>query len=94
MSAELLGNLERVVHAAVRVRGTYKKRSDDTQRAFGGVNVVMCADFWQLHPLASTFLASNPVDVPMGCTHKALKPFWEDSNDSIRGFWQLTELMR
>ena len=36
VSAELLGTLERVVHAAVRIRGTYKKRSDDTHRAFGG----------------------------------------------------------
>eukprot|EP00959_Pyramimonas_sp_CCMP1952_P083702 1750381-Pyramimonas_sp.AAC.1 len=64
MSAELLGTLERVVSAAVRVRGTHKKRAGESHRAFGEVNVVMCADFWQLHPATGTFLASNPLDVP------------------------------
>ena len=34
MSAELLGTLEQVVHAAVRVRSTYKKKSNDTHRTF------------------------------------------------------------
>ena len=70
MSAELLGTLERVVSAAVRARGTYKKRSAESQRAFGGVNVVMCADFWQLHPVTGTSLASNPLDVLAGCAHR------------------------
>ena len=73
MSAELLGTLERVVSSAVRVRGTYKKRSDDTHRRFRGVNVIMCADVWQLHPVTGTFLASNPMDVPVGCAHRALE---------------------
>ena len=81
MSAELLGSLERVVSSAVRVRGTYKKRSKDTHRAFGGVNVVMCADFWQLHPVTGTFLASNPLDVPAGCAQRALELFWQDDAD-------------
>ena len=94
MSAELLGTLERVVSAAVRVKGTYKKRAGESHRAFGGVNVVMCADFWQLHPVTGTFLASNPLDVPAGCAHRALELFWQDGDDSVRSFWQLTELMR
>ena len=47
--AELLGMLERVINSAVRVTGTYKHRPDDTARSFGGVNVIMFADFWQLH---------------------------------------------
>ena len=89
MSAELLGSLERVVHAAVRARGTYKKRADNTERAFGGVNIVMCADFWQLHPVTGTFLASNPLHVPAGCAHRALEVFWQYSDDSVRSFWQL-----
>ena len=94
MSAELLGTLERVAFAAVRLRGTYKKRIDGTLRAFGGINVVMCADFWQLHPINGTFVASNPLDVPAGCAHRALELFWQDGKDTIRSFWNLTELMR
>ena len=92
--AELLGTLEKVVRDAVRVGGTYKKRSADSQRAFGGVNVVMCADFWQLHPVTGTFLASNPLDVPAGCAQRALELLWLDGDDSVRSFWELTELMR
>ena len=76
LSAELLGTLERVVTGAVRVTGTYKKRSDGSHRAFAGVNVVMCADFWQLHPVGGTFLAASPLDVPAGCAQRALEFFW------------------
>ena len=94
LSAELLGTLERVVTGAVRVTGTYKKRSDGSHRAFAGVNVVMCADFWQLHPVGGTFLAANPLDVPAGCAQRALEIFWQDSADSIRSYWNLTQLMR
>ena len=77
MSAELLGTLERVVSTAVRVKGTYKKRNDRTARVFGGVNIIMCADLWQLYLVTGTFLASNPLDVPFGCAHRALEMFWE-----------------
>ena len=94
MSAELLGILEKVVSAAVRALGTYKIRKGECSRAFGGVNVVICADFWQLHPVTGTFLASNPLDVPAGCAQRALELFWNDGKDSIRHLWQLTQLMR
>ena len=62
-SAELLGALDYVISKATRVNGTYKKRSDGTSRAFGGVNVVMCTDFWQLKPVKGTWLCGNPVAV-------------------------------
>ena len=94
ISAELLGALEHVVSAAVRVRGTYKKRRNGDNRRFGGVNVVMCADFWQLHPVSGTFLASNPIYVSAGRAQNALSMFWEDNENSIHSFWQLTQLMR
>ena len=47
-SAELLGALEYVVQTAIRRLGTYKVRRDGSVRVFGGINVVMCVDFWQL----------------------------------------------
>ena len=94
LCAELLGALEYVVMGAVRVQGTYKKRPDGSTRAFGVVNLVMCVDLWQLHPVSGTFLASDFTTVPPGRAQKALRLFWEDGHDSIRSFWQLTELMR
>ena len=92
--AELLGMLERVVSSAVRVTGTYMHRPDNAARSFGGVNVIMFVDFWQLHPITGVFLASNPFNVPPGCGQHAMQMFWETNKDNIRSFWQLTELMR
>ena len=99
ISAELLGALEHVIAASMRMHGTYKRRKDGQKRVFGGANVVMCADFWQLHPTGGTFLASNPVFVDMGRAQNALNIFWggvsEDGQlDCIRSLWQLTEVMR
>ena len=78
----------------VRAQGTYKQRPDGSRRAVGGVNLVMCADLWQLHPVSGTFLASDFTVVTPGRAQKALSLFWEDGRDSIRSFWQLTQLMR
>ena len=99
LSAELLGSLEYVITRAIRVNGTYKKRHDGQTRAFGGVNTLMCGDFWQLHPTGGTFLASNPVEVDGQRAQKGLNLFWggafeDDRLDCIRSFWQLTEVMR
>ena len=92
MSAQLLGTLEKVVNGAVRTINTYKKRtSDGSIRTSGGVNVILCADFWQLHPVSGTFLATSPLDVNDGCAQTALVMFWEDSLNSIRSLWELTE---
>ena len=95
ISAELLGALEAVVKTAVRVKGTYKKRSNGERRVFGGVNIVMLGDFWQLHLVSGTYLASDPLLIPAhGLARNAADIFWSDGPDSIRRYWQLTELMR
>ena len=54
----------------------------------------MYADFWQLSPVSGTFLASNPLEVPAGSSQQALQMFLQTGPDSVRSFWQLTELMR
>ena len=45
VSAELLVAIQTVLTQVIRVPGTYKKRKDKSVRAFGGVNVIMFADF-------------------------------------------------
>ena len=91
--AELLGKLEYVIRCAVRVKNTYKKRPGGEHRVFGGVNIIMCADFWQLHPVSGTFLASNPLDIPPGVARNATDLLWLDTFDSVRNLWQPTEKM-
>ena len=51
---KLPGTLEQVIAKAIRRSGTYKVRPDKSIRVFGGVNVVLCGDFWQLHPVTGT----------------------------------------
>ena len=94
LSAELLGALMHVVTGAVRARDSYKKRKNGDTRCFGGVNVVMLGDFWQLHPVSGVFLASNPTNVSPGRAQNALKLFWGEGLDVVRNYWALTEVMR
>ena len=75
LSAEFLGALEYVVKGAVRPQETYKRRRSGRLRAFGGVNIVMCGDFWQLHPVSGTFLADDPTVIPAGRAQNALRLF-------------------
>ena len=51
----------------VRSAGTYKWQqvpgmTKKMARAFGGINVIMCADFWQLKPVTGTYICSNPAE--------------------------------
>ena len=92
--AELLGALNYVISKAARAIGSYKKRHDGTLRVFGGVNVVMCGDFWQLKPVTGTWLCDNPLNIPAGRAQDALEILWGCGSDSVRNYWSLTELMR
>ena len=96
ISAELLGALAYVTKKAVRAAGSYKKRKDGSTRAFGGVNLVMCVDWWQLQPVSGTCLCSDPSSLPPGRTLDAMEMIWlaGEQPDSIRNFWSLTQLMR
>ena len=94
MPAQMLGTLEEIVSTATKTDNTYKKRANNTLRAFGGVNIIMCGDFWQLEPVSGIFLAPNPLDKATECVHHALNLFWQDGENTIRNSWQLTELTR
>ena len=93
VSGELLAALERVVQKVVRVRGTYKRRTDGTMRAFGGINLVMLGDWWQHAPVASTALFDDPGDAVGSAAH-GLEIFWGYGPNSIRRLWELTAPMR
>ena len=45
-------------------KGKYKVRKDGSIRKFGGVNVLMYGDFWQLKPVGGAWLCCNPMDIP------------------------------
>ena len=81
---------------AVR-EGRYKVRKDGSIRKFGGVNVLMYGDFWQLKPVGGAWLCCNPFHLP-GTAELARQAvndiFWGEGNDAIRNFWELDELLR
>ena len=98
ISAELLGCFESVIRKVVRSNGSYKFRrwpdvARQNARVFGGINVILCADFWQLKPVGGIYLCSNPLEA-VGVARQTLNMFWGTGVDSIRNVWQLTEVVR
>ena len=94
MSASLQRPAQVSMMSAIREKNIYKSVSDTTPCAFGGVNGVMCADFWQVHRVSSTFLACNLRDVPVRYALGALELCLQDGLNSNRKCWQLIELIR
>ena len=62
VSAKLLATIDMKLRATIRELGTTKLAGDKTSRPFGGLNVLIVGDFWQLEPPDGGFLGSIPVD--------------------------------
>ena len=94
VEASLLGMLDWALRTAASPKNCYKKREDDSCRAFAGVNTIFLGDFLQLPPVGGGNVASDPTTVPLSNAKAALDIFWETNLDTIRHFWELTEPMR
>ena len=93
VSAELLSVLERVVQIGVKNRTLWKKRADGSKRAFGGINVLLFGDWWQLKPVAGTPLFQSPFG-PAGNVQKSVGMFWGEGRDAIHHTWELKDMVR
>ena len=62
VSARLLAQMDVKLRDVIRDIGTAKVGSDKRDRPFGGLNVIMCGDFWQLDPPDGGYLGSIPVE--------------------------------
>ena len=60
VSAKLLAELDVKLRRVVREVGTAKLGKDGIDRPFGGLNVIVCGDFWQLDPPDGGFLGNVP----------------------------------
>ena len=95
-SAEVLGVLESNVTRSTRNTGTWKLRRGKTSdvRPFGGVNLLFFVDWWQLPPVLSTDLKSNPFLTYSPMIQKVMAMFWSRSKDSFTHMTELTESYR
>ena len=62
VSARLLAQMDVKLRDVIRDIGTAKVGSDKRDRPFGGLNVIMCGDFWQLDPPDGGYLGRIPVE--------------------------------
>ena len=91
ISGELLSVLESIVTRVVRVRSGYKRRADGSIRAFGGINLLVFGDWWQIAPVGGTAIFANPLTTG---TWKGMDIFWSSGRDTIRQLWEFTKPMR
>ncbi len=76
ISAQLLAQIEILVSRVVRRRSVYKLRPDGSCRPFGGVNVLLFGDWWQLKPVTGTALFTNPWDAPSFAAFHGQQLLW------------------
>ena len=94
VAAELFAELERRTTQAARATGTYKVRPDKSTRPFGGFNMLLFGDWWQLRPVKQTPLFEQPRNAKSGSAHEGVQLMWAQDRNSLRRVWELTRPMR
>ena len=74
-------------------RQPYARRSlGGSLRPFGGLNLILCGDWWQLTPVLARSFCSNPFKGSMEhAEKKAMCMFWRKDKDSLNALSELTE---
>ena len=94
VSAQMLGQLEYIIARVIRKNMGYKQRQDGSERLFGGVNVLMFGDWWQIKPVGGTALFQNPEEAPNATAHHGMSIFWGEEPNCIHHTWELTIVKR
>ena len=67
----------------------YRKARGDANainRFYGGVNLLMSGDFWQLHPTGDTAIMTNPDNTNTGDDKVAMVFFWDLGTAALATF--------
>ena len=73
-------------------RTPYAKRKDGTVRPFGGVNLSLSGDWWQLPPVMKIGFYSNPFQRGMEYTEQVAMSFlWRKNINAIQGAHELVQ---
>ena len=96
-SAEIFNILESNVRASTREQNagvSYKVRPDGVERPFGGINLGVFGDWWQLPPVQQTPLFTNPYRKHDHGVQRSLAMFWSRGEDSLTQVRELTREQR
>ena len=83
-----------------RKRNKFKYRGgtgldpEEKERAFGGVNMLLFGDWYQLKPVGGTALYSCRLDAPTQTDQLGLNLLWGSGKNTIRKCWDFTESQR
>ena len=69
-------------------------RPDGTERPFGGVNLTVAGDWWQLPPVRAAGFYSNPFGEFEFVEQRAMGYFWVRDEDCFSKLFELTEPQR
>ncbi len=94
ISAQLFAQLEILVSKVIRRRSVYKLRPDGSCRPFGGLNVLLFGDWWQLKPVTGTALFTNPWDAPSFAAFHGLQLLWGPAPNAVRHCWDFAQSLR
>jgi hypothetical protein len=94
VSAQLLAQLEVIVGRAFRKKSGYKLRPDGSERVWGGINLMLLGDFWQLPPVSGTPLCAHPDDVPLGLAQHGHDLVWSQDLNGLQKTCDLMTPMR
>jgi hypothetical protein len=102
VSAKLLAELDVKLRKVVREIGTAKISASGIDRPFGGLNVIVCGDWWQLDPPDRGFLASVPSEYiqdarkykPTPTVAHGQSLLWSGAETGIAGVSELVQCER
>ena len=103
VSARLLADIDCKLRSLARACSPFKQNKRGMHRPFGGLNVLVSGDVWQLPPPDGGFLGDIPVEYiqnarkysPTPCIAHGQSLLWsEDIETGIQGVTELTECER
>ena len=102
VSARLLADVDMKLRHLVKSKGAFKHNAQGYIRSFGGLNVFMAGDVWQLPPPDGGFLGDIPHEyiarsrryVPSACIAHGQSLVWSPPDTGIQGVTEFVQCER